>query len=1737
MRLVLRGGAARGSTSARGGAILLGWRSDGVAHGDCTGGLSSDGYCRVHFPKNDRFVVEVGECTPERLRIGARVSTASVYKGPFFISFVCSILLFAHSILLFDNTAFVYKGRGGAIITGDGTVRGWKVGSTSVGDTSGGLVRARRAARVAFDCAETWNVSIGELQMIDDTSTLDPNRCWNVSMRLLSPAAVAAPAVAAGGAAAGGGGGGGGDGGSGRKAYMVGSRVSCNWWANGGESASSGEGGRNEPMPCTITAVNADGTFAIACDDGDHYSDAPLSSIIGFLEEAGAAVPLTPLNATIGARIELNLDRLVHAGMTAEAAAVVGEVGGTLLGWRWHSGPGQGDEPSGRRDDPLQGFARVEIDNITGSSDLPLDLVLLSTASNKRSAWCGGPHAGEWRDPGTFGWGTYCKTAAHEDGSVVCAHGGGIVQHPHWSCCGSRVSADDEQKLAITLVGMGFEAKAAAHALRKLGSVDLAVDLLSRDPSGGLPDPSAGAGVAALVRSLSDASAAVEENDGDCVASPWIGAGFALPTRAAWQHSQLRVYAPPLSLSPPAPGTAAAQFEDALFAMRDAGEFGAFECAAEDTAMQTRRARTPRHGETAKTAGGRGGHFGDRGAGAAAAGAVAASSAPSRIPLVALSVDEVSALLHNSLLAIFIAPFKEESVDGLMLNDVEDISDLDDFVEGRRIQKKKLLRIIVEARSLGVLRDQAGPAAASSGAAAVGESACADERSVDGDGRLGGSAQQRARGAEAAPAPVEGECVAPRPPRSDVRAQQSGSAAAPDVYVHDEASLLAMYRECGDADVFSREPCALLLVVKSGRALPRLVEVILGRCPDAVRAQDADGHGALFAASLRKSVGAETVQLLRGADPIGAAALTLWRTIEACGALAFSGDARLAGVRAVLTRRVNDGVPLWELRRVASDVPTGDLLYRRCDTHRWAIGTRSAMEKDAGWVHAQLASTAAASPIGLQFDVWSPGASWAPSELMVRAAPPPDAAAVVEICARAPRAASRTLRGVCPFEAAATCCRSFRLHDSALAALFAAHPRCVLHSASSALLLAIKAAGSALQLVRAALADDPGAGNRAALDDGARARSVGPGVAMLPFERALQAPPAERLDDASLEAIFRATDPTPCFGNGRTALHLAVAARCSLQLTRMIYGALRECGMNEVADRDGRRAHELARMLEESPVAALHLAAQQRYPLALFALALESSFPWRSQDGSRKLTEQYEELIRSEIAKGAALDELAAKLVKGGAHPERLLLAAALMADSETSVAMARVIVTHHEARGRTPVPFDGRTASQTGDFTSTTLAKAHYFRSLGTFLGRYEVHTGRPVHMSATAKVCRAKDCDPSVDGTAVVLKWMRERDEFTREIESRVAFLSATGNGVVVEVVGWHVPASPLPTTSAANVADAAGLPCSLLRPEETDADDEYPYVLVMRLGGESLHHVVASQRVAGVDAAKVKRYCRDLIAKVHALHGGGLVHCDLKPRNVLCSEADEIVLCDLDAATPVGELLPRYLKTSTAYFSPEAARRDVAIARDARTDGGLVARPSLDVWSVGVIVFELCTGRTLFAQDISNDDTVNPRDARRLCLWNGISDAELERVLPRAEAAEHARACHLIRWCLSGDAEERPTLDELVDHPFVRAVPPACETSSRVALHAGGAAVDRATAVPAPLRMRYHVFISVRSAPLRPCASTPRSPRRRAAELRGCGQPALLYLALRAHACALCCSLPRMTLHTLSPTALAG
>jgi beta-lactam-binding protein with PASTA domain/serine/threonine protein kinase len=125
--------------------------------------------------------------------------------------------------------------------------------------------------------------------------------------------------------------------------------------------------------------------------------------------------------------------------------------------------------------------------------------------------------------------------------------------------------------------------------------------------------------------------------------------------------------------------------------------------------------------------------------------------------------------------------------------------------------------------------------------------------------------------------------------------------------------------------------------------------------------------------------------------------------------------------------------------------------------------------------------------------------------------------------------------------------------------------------------------------------------------------------------------------------------------------------------------------------------------------------------------------------------------------------------------------------------------------------------------------------------------------------------------------------------------------------------------------------------------------PYIVMEYVEGETLRDVL--NREAPLPPARALEIVEPVLAALAAAHDAGLVHRDVKPENVLISERGRIKVADFGLAKAVSS------QTSTAtqglligtvsYLPPELV---VSGKADARSD----------VYSTGVVLFELLTGR---------------------------------------------------------------------------------------------------------------------------------------------------------------------------------
>ena len=128
----------------------------------------------------------------------------------------------------------------------------------------------------------------------------------------------------------------------------------------------------------------------------------------------------------------------------------------------------------------------------------------------------------------------------------------------------------------------------------------------------------------------------------------------------------------------------------------------------------------------------------------------------------------------------------------------------------------------------------------------------------------------------------------------------------------------------------------------------------------------------------------------------------------------------------------------------------------------------------------------------------------------------------------------------------------------------------------------------------------------------------------------------------------------------------------------------------------------------------------------------------------------------------------------------------------------------------------------------------------------------------------------------------------------------------------------------------------------------DEAGPYIVMELVDGEDLASVI--RRTGALPPRQAARISAEIARALAAAHARGFVHRDVKPGNVLVARDGRVKVADFGIARAVAEAqmtLPGTTLGSVHYFSPEQAR-------------GEQATTSSDIYALGIVLFELLTGR---------------------------------------------------------------------------------------------------------------------------------------------------------------------------------
>jgi serine/threonine-protein kinase len=207
----------------------------------------------------------------------------------------------------------------------------------------------------------------------------------------------------------------------------------------------------------------------------------------------------------------------------------------------------------------------------------------------------------------------------------------------------------------------------------------------------------------------------------------------------------------------------------------------------------------------------------------------------------------------------------------------------------------------------------------------------------------------------------------------------------------------------------------------------------------------------------------------------------------------------------------------------------------------------------------------------------------------------------------------------------------------------------------------------------------------------------------------------------------------------------------------------------------------------------------------------------------------------------------------------------------------------------------------------------------------------------------------------------------------------------------------------------------------------------------------------------------------------HRNGVVHRDVKPGNLLVSDAEVVKLADFGIARATGQSSITQVGSvlgTAAYLAPEQAR-------------GEEAGPRADIYSLGVVTYQLLSGRLPYEATSLSELTLKQQRESPAPL------DELNRRIPR----ELAQA---VEFALAIDQHRRP-LDTIAFSGALRdglhGIEPPVEALPATALGTGATRVISGRDAPTPATRHQSATVATRTAsPPRPAPAARPRPRRR-------------------------------------------
>lgn len=186
----------------------------------------------------------------------------------------------------------------------------------------------------------------------------------------------------------------------------------------------------------------------------------------------------------------------------------------------------------------------------------------------------------------------------------------------------------------------------------------------------------------------------------------------------------------------------------------------------------------------------------------------------------------------------------------------------------------------------------------------------------------------------------------------------------------------------------------------------------------------------------------------------------------------------------------------------------------------------------------------------------------------------------------------------------------------------------------------------------------------------------------------------------------------------------------------------------------------------------------------------------------------------------------------------------------------------------------------------------------------------------------------------------------------------------------------------------------------------------VIMEFVPGNSLDEVL--QTMGPLHESLIRRYTKQMLLALTYCHSRGVLHRDIKGKNILLASNGQIKIADFGSAKVVESVTDKDDPSAGYAYTPLWVAPEVMTGQ---------YNAKVDVWSVGCVVIELCSGKEPWAE--------HKFESSYAALF---FIATQKTIMPQIPASLSPQGHDFIRLCLTRDVDQRPTAAALLSHPFV-------------------------------------------------------------------------------------------------------